>query len=626
MVYSWIKGFLKKIYFNHGTPYVGAILILSLFIGLAISREVALPVFGAVGAGHLANPAALLITAGIVGGVGFQTGMEIRQRSTGAERVNDPSPDDAETALDLLESNDYLARQHGAKILVTLVDDGAGLIVKRSERSPEEIIGLILQTLQIDAREKSNLHQYLGVVLPYFVRDYPKEAVEHQKQLKKLLSHDDPIVQEKAVTVVGNLVTEYPNASSYFIEEIATLANDDDPRIRTEVCFALSRMSHERAARLLRELADDPHPNVHNAATEMLNTKQTVSEDKTASSAAQKRDKSEAEDSSSTTATPKYVDDPPDLDFDDVAGMEDVKEQLHQQVIVPFEGGDTYAKYEVSSVSGILFHGPPGTGKTYITECLARELGVNFARISVSDIDSSLIGEGVENIAEVFNEARRNQPCIVFLDELDAIGSDRGSDTAHDERKRQVNQLLDELTNIDGDDDVIVVGASNNPGDIDDAILRTGRFDTKIEIPKPGDETRMKIFAQYVPMAVNGLTKEEFIRATRGFVASDIKEVANQASRQAAYRDQMTEQEDTLRGQDVLSAIDSIADDRGSVGEFIEQPPDIDFNDVAGMDDLKQKLRESIIQPLGQPELFEEYGIGVEQGFLLYGPPGTGKT
>lgn len=625
MVYNWLKGGLKKLYFEHGTPYVGAVLMLGLFVVLAVSRAIALPIFGAVGATDLANPAALITALGTVGFVALHTGHEISQRSTGAEIVNNPTPDTAETALDLLKSGDHQAREDGAEVLVRLIDDGAGLIVKRTDRSAEEIIGLILETLQVETREESNLHEYLSGVLAYFVRDYPKEAVEHQEDLKALLYHESPIVQENAVTIVGNLVTEYPNASGYFIGPISDLADDDDPRIRKEVCFALSRMSHDDAPGILRELANDSHPKVHDAATEMMTSQQSVSDEKNASSAANEAKEPQREKTSSSPE-PEYVEDPPELDFGDVAGMEEVKSHLHQQVIVPFEGGDTYEKYGVSSVSGILFHGPPGTGKTYITECLAGELDVNFARISVSDIDSSLIGEGVENLDAIFTEARQNQPCIVFLDELDAIGSDRSSDTAHDERKRQVNQLLDELSNIDGEDDVIVVGASNNPDDIDSAILRTGRFDTKVEVPKPGGEARAKIFAKHVPMAVNGLTKEEFTRATRGFVASDIKEVANQAARQAAYRDQMTEEEDTLRGQDVFHAIDSIADDRGSVGEFIEQPPDMSFEDVAGMEDLKQTLRETIIQPLGQPDLFEEYGIGVEQGFLLYGPPGTGKT
>jgi transitional endoplasmic reticulum ATPase len=613
---SRFQKLLKDAYFNYGIQYSAAILVPTLFILLAIFRAIAVPLFGALQSPQLANPAVLIATLGIIAGVSYRTASEIKQRERGVAMREQPTVDAAGEAVELLESRDYLARQHGARVLASLVDDGAGLIVKRSDRSAAAIIGLLLDTLRVEEHEQSTLHQDVAVALPYFVRDYPDETVEQKEKLVAALRHDNPAIQEKAVTAVGNIVTTHPETSDNFIDPIGELVDDDDPQIRSEVCYALSRMSHDRASELLNDLADDPHPEVHEVATEALPAQQSASGSKAAGKAETVADTQDIE----------FIDPPPDTDLNDVAAMERLKDRLHEQVIVPFEGGGSYEKYDVSSVSGILFHGPPGTGKTYISQCLAGELGVNYADISVADIDSSIVGEGVENLDAVFTEARQNQPSLVFLDELDALGSDRSAQGTRGERKRQVNQLLEELSNVDGDDDILVVGATNSPSDVDDALLRTGRFDTKIEIPKPDGMERLTILAHHLPTRVEDSDIDEFMQATRGFVASDLEEVANQAARQAAYRERETDSKGGITGQDIMEAIDAVADERGSVTDHISQPPTMDFDDVAGMNNLKETLREMIINPLESPELYEEYGIGVEQGFLLHGPPGTGKT
>jgi transitional endoplasmic reticulum ATPase len=634
------KGFLKEIYFEYGVLYPAGALAVSLFVLIAIFRAIAVPLFGALQSPQLANPATLVATLGVVVGVACQTTREIKQRERGEAISEQPTPDAADDAVELLDSRDHLARQHGARVLASLVDDGAGVIVKRSDRSPTAVIGLVLDTLYIEERDQSTLHRDLATTLSYFSRDYPEETLAHKRKLIAALRHDNPTVQRHTATAVGNVVTGHPDESDDFIEPLTELADDDDPQIRISVCYALSRISHRRAPELLNELADDPHPGVHEAATDMLSAQQASSGSEASSradaagdtadttDAGDNADAAEAEDTEGAKQVEdtEFVNSPPDMDLDDVAAMNDLKDRLHEHVITPFEGGGSYEKYDVSSVSGILFHGPPGTGKTYISQCLAGELGINYADISVADIDSSIIGEGVENLDRVFTEARQTQPSLVFIDELDALGSERSAQNTHNERKRQVNQLLEELSDVDGDDDMLVVAATNNPSDVDDALLRTGRFDSKITIPKPEGMARLTILAHHLPTPVEDADVDEIIQATRGFVASDLEEVANQAARQAAYRERETGTEGEITGQDVMEAVNTVGDERGSVTDHVGQPPAMDFDDVAGMDDLKETLRETIIKPLENPELYEEYGIGVERGFILHGPPGTGKT
>ena len=323
---------------------------------------------------------------------------------------------------------------------------------------------------------------------------------------------------------------------------------------------------------------------------------------------------------------PQFVSEPPAKDFSDVAGMEALKEELRNTIIEPFHGNDIYAKYGVGSDSGILFHGPPGTGKTYLANCLAGELGLNYISVNVGDLDSQWVGAGVGNIKQVFDEAWANQPSLVFIDEIDAIGSDRSEGTLHNESKKMVNQLLQELSQIEPHDDILVIGATNHTESMDSALLRTGRFDAKIEIPPPDAEAREAIFHQHLTAPSEAIDSEEFRRATHGMVASDMEMLARRAALAAAKREQQTGQEGVVRQEDVFNAIEGIADQQGTIGEFVQRPPDRTFADVAGMADLKETLRRVVSDPLVNPGAHEEYGLGIENGILLHGPPGTGKT
>jgi transitional endoplasmic reticulum ATPase len=230
----------------------------------------------------------------------------------------------------------------------------------------------------------------------------------------------------------------------------------------------------------------------------------------------------------------QYLSEAPDLDFSDVGGMSDLKQTIRDKVIDPLERSELYEEeYGISVLNGLLMYGPPGTGKTYLTRALAGELGYNFIEVTSDDISSSLVGEASQNVAELFEVARDNQPCLVFIDEIDAIASQRSGGAQKTQSERQmVNQLLQELTDIQGED-IIVVGATNLLEEVDDAIQRTGRFDERVEVPPPDATARKAILRVHLrekPVLSDDMDWERIAGLTEGFVASDMELVATEAA------------------------------------------------------------------------------------------------
>jgi transitional endoplasmic reticulum ATPase len=234
----------------------------------------------------------------------------------------------------------------------------------------------------------------------------------------------------------------------------------------------------------------------------------------------------------------QYLSEVPDMDFGDVGGMSDLKQTLRDKVIDPLERSELYEKYDVSVVNGFLLYGPPGTGKTYVTKALAGELDYNFIDIKTSQITSSLVGKAAENVTELFDVARDNQPCMVFMDEIDAVAGDRsGGAQKTSSEKKMVNQLLQEIGQInDDDEDIIVVAATNLLDDIDDAIQRSGRFDERIEVPPPDATARKAILRVHLrdkPVLTEAIDWDAVAEATDGFVASDMELLATEAAYEA---------------------------------------------------------------------------------------------
>lgn len=232
----------------------------------------------------------------------------------------------------------------------------------------------------------------------------------------------------------------------------------------------------------------------------------------------------------------EYLQEPPEMDFGDVGGMSELKQTLTDKVIDPLERPELYEEYDLGVVNGILLHGPPGTGKTYVTEALAGKLGYSFIDVTPSDLTSSLVGQAADNVAELFGVARENQPCLVFIDEIDAVASARSGGAQKTQSERQmVNQLLEELTEIQSED-VVVVGATNLLSEVDDAIKRSGRFDERIEVPPPDATAREAILRVHLrdrPVLTEEIEFGRIRELTEGYSASDMELIATNAARQA---------------------------------------------------------------------------------------------
>lgn len=229
-----------------------------------------------------------------------------------------------------------------------------------------------------------------------------------------------------------------------------------------------------------------------------------------------------------------FLENTPEMDFGDVGGMTNLKETLKDQVIDPLKRPDLYEEYNLGVVNGVLLYGPPGTGKTFITKALAGELGYNFIEVQASDITSSLVGEAAKNMEEVFEVARNHQPCLLFMDEIDAIAAERkGSNNKTMSEGQMITQFLTEMSDIKGED-VIVVSATNLPDSIDGAAWR--RFDERIEVPPPDATARAAVLRVHLrdrPVLTDKIDWDQIKKLTDGYSSSDLEIIASKAARSA---------------------------------------------------------------------------------------------
>jgi SpoVK/Ycf46/Vps4 family AAA+-type ATPase len=226
------------------------------------------------------------------------------------------------------------------------------------------------------------------------------------------------------------------------------------------------------------------------------------------------------------------VDPSVDRTFADVGGMAELKERLRETVVDPLESPEAYEEYGLDVLNGLLLYGPPGCGKTYLAGALAGEIGHAFLEVSPADLASKWMGEPAGNVADLFAIARANAPCILFLDEIDAIAGARGG--MQTSQQQMVNQLLTELEGLDGED-VVVVGATNLLEDVDSAIRRSGRFDERVEVPPPDAEARREILQVHLddrPVSED-IDWGPVVEGTEGYAASDVELLAENAARNA---------------------------------------------------------------------------------------------
>ncbi|QSG05893.1 CDC48 family AAA ATPase [Halapricum desulfuricans] len=327
----------------------------------------------------------------------------------------------------------------------------------------------------------------------------------------------------------------------------------------------------------------------------------------------------------------------PSVTYEDIGGLDEELEQVREMIELPMRHPELFQQLGIEPPKGVLLHGPPGTGKTLMAKAVANEIDAYFTTISGPEIMSKFYGESEEQLREVFDEAEENAPAIVFIDEIDSIAPKRG-ETSGDVERRVVAQLLSLMDGLEERGDVIVIGATNRVDAVDPALRRGGRFDREIEIGVPDRDGRKEILQVHtrgMPLDEE-IDLDHYAENTHGFVGADLEQLSKEAAMNALrrIRPQIDLEADEIDAEILESMEVSETDfkealkgiEPSALREVFVEVPDVTWEDVGGLEDTKERLRETIQWPLEYPAVFEQMDMQAAKGVLLYGPPGTGKT
>ncbi|MFP3872449.1 MAG: CDC48 family AAA ATPase [Candidatus Natronoplasma sp.] len=322
--------------------------------------------------------------------------------------------------------------------------------------------------------------------------------------------------------------------------------------------------------------------------------------------------------------------------YEDVGGLDEELKRVREMIELPLKHPKLFDRLSIEPPKGVLLHGPPGTGKTWIAKAVANEAGANFFSVQGPEIMSKYYGQSEEKLRDIFEEAKDQSPSIIFVDELDSIAPKRDEVKGEVER-RVVAQLLTLLDGLTHRGEVIVIAATNRVDAVDPALRRPGRFDREIEIGLPDLEGRkeiLQIHTRGMPTAKE-VDLSHLAEITHGFAGADLESLVKEAAMRALRRyipeinldepipsemmEEMQVQED-----DFLEALREI--EPSSLREIMVEIPRASWDDVGGLEEVKEKLRDSVERPISDPESFIKMGVEPSKGILLYGPPGTGKT
>ena len=328
----------------------------------------------------------------------------------------------------------------------------------------------------------------------------------------------------------------------------------------------------------------------------------------------------------------------PEITYEDIGGLSDEIKKIREMVEIPLKHPEIFGKLGIEPPKGVLLHGPPGTGKTLLAKAVATETEANFILLNGPEIMSKFYGESEKKIRDIFEEAEKTAPAIIFIDELDAIAPKREEVTGEVER-RVVSQLLTMMDGLKSRGKVIVIGATNRINSLDPALRRPGRFDREIEINVPGKQGRLsilKIHSRGMPLNKD-VNLEEIASVTHGFVGADLESLCKEAAmivlRRILPKMKMDGDEEIpnevlekliIKQEDFTDALKVVRP--SAMREVLVETPNIGWEDIGGLDKIKQELQEAVEWPLKHPETFIRMGIRPSRGILLYGPPGTGKT
>jgi len=328
----------------------------------------------------------------------------------------------------------------------------------------------------------------------------------------------------------------------------------------------------------------------------------------------------------------------PEVAYEDIGGMSEEIKKIREMVELPLKHPEVFDRLGVEPPKGVLLHGPPGTGKTLLAKAVANESEANFILLNGPEIMSKFYGESEKKIRDLFEEADKNAPSIIFIDEIDAIAPKR-EDVQGEVERRVVSQLLTLMDGLNSRGRVVVIGATNRVNSIDPALRRPGRFDREIEISVPDKKGRLnilKIHTRNMPLRRN-VKLEDLASKTHGFVGADLSSLAKEAAMSIIRKvlPDLNMDEDQEIPQEKLDQMiigkedfeDALKVVRPSaMREVLVETPNISWTDIGGLEKTKQALIETIEWPLKYSESFERLGISPPKGILLYGPPGTGKT
>ncbi|MHA1985887.1 MAG: CDC48 family AAA ATPase [Promethearchaeota archaeon] len=325
------------------------------------------------------------------------------------------------------------------------------------------------------------------------------------------------------------------------------------------------------------------------------------------------------------------------ITYEDVGGLDREIQRVREMVELPLRHPSLFKRLGIDPPKGVLLRGPPGCGKTLLAKAVANESEAHFISINGPEIMSKFYGESEKKLRKLFIEAEEKSPSIIFIDEIDAIAPKRETVTGEVER-RVVAQLLALMDGLHGRGKVIVIGATNRPNSLDPALRRPGRFDREIEIKVPNEKGRLEIFqihTRNMPLDKK-ISLKEFSQITHGFVGADISAVSREAAMSALRRYlPKIDLESEIIDPELLEQIEVTQNDfenalkevlPSGIREVFVEVPNVTWDQVGGLEELKQRLVEAVEWPLSHPTIFTRMGIRPPKGILLYGPPGCGKT
>ena len=329
----------------------------------------------------------------------------------------------------------------------------------------------------------------------------------------------------------------------------------------------------------------------------------------------------------------------PRITYDELGGLKKEVQKIREMVELPMRHPELFDKIGVEAPKGVLLYGPPGTGKTLLAKAVAGETNANFVSLSGPEIMGKFYGESEERIREIFTQAEENAPSIIFIDEIDSIAPKR-DEVSGELEKRIVSQLLTLMDGMKSRGKVVVIAATNRPDSIDPALRRPGRFDREIEIGIPDDEGRFDILSIHTRgMPIDKkVDLKQISKITHGFVGADLEVLAKEAAMRSLRRilsDEKIDLDEEKISSEILQKIQISSEDfrdalkevsPSALREVQVQIPDVSWDDVGGLDALKEELREAIEWPIKHKEAFDYVNVETPKGILLHGPPGTGKT